>query len=35
MSGLLTGFLRGFRDVILLALCLCGLILLLGAVGGH
>jgi hypothetical protein len=32
---LLLGVFRGFRDVLLLALCLYGLILLLGAIGVH
>jgi hypothetical protein len=33
MTALLTGFLRGFRDVTLLALCLFAVLLLLGLLG--
>jgi hypothetical protein len=32
---LLNGFMRGFHDVLLLALCAYALILLLGAISGH
>jgi hypothetical protein len=35
MFDLLNGSWRGFRDVTLLAMCAYGLILLLGAIGGH
>jgi hypothetical protein len=35
MFDLLNGFWRGFRDVLLLALCAYALIPLLGALGGH
>jgi hypothetical protein len=35
MTALLAGFMRGFGVILLLALCAYGLILLLGALGGH